>query len=186
MPDVIVPLEHAPPAECGEEPFGAGVVRPEFRQMGAGIHRTFLESRQEAVGVTVVALLGEGLRGEDEYALEVTPPAPEPVTKPPDPVPDLVAENEVALVDGTGPAACLLLLLEELGVPGGEVAILLHFPDRELAHGPQPSGVADFGATLVPLPSCLCGEGHSKSASREVTVPAALLFRKIPLPGTRG
>src|SRR4051794_22193628 len=155
MSHVIVPLEHAPPAERGEEPFGAGVLRPEFRQMGAGIHRTFLESHQEAVGVTVVALLGE-----DEHVLEVSHPAPEPVTKPPDPVPDLIAENEVALVDGTGPAACLLLLLEELGVPGGEAAILLLSRDRELAHGPQLSGAADLGATLVPPPSSIGGGGH--------------------------
>src|SRR4051794_38805623 len=177
MSHVIVPLEHAPPAERGEEPFGAGVLRPEFRQMGAGIHRTFLESRQEAVGVTVVALLGE-----DEHVLEVSHPAPEPVTKPPDPVPDLVAENEVALVDGTGPAACLLLLLEELGVPGGEVPSLPLSPDRESPHGPPPLGVAVLGQTLVPPPSCLWGGGPPKSASFEERVPAALLFRKIPLP----
>jgi hypothetical protein len=72
---------------------------------------------------------------QDHHILKVGDTAAEPVAQAPDPVPDLVAENEVAMVHGAGPAArLLLLLLEELGVPGGKIAVLLHFPNRELAH----------------------------------------------------
>ena len=57
---VVVALEHPAPAQCPKEPLGAGVIGPEFREVGAGIERSLLERRQQAVGM---APMGAGLGG---------------------------------------------------------------------------------------------------------------------------
>jgi hypothetical protein len=93
--------------------------------------------------MSAVTLLG---KDGDIYQVGDTPPEPE--SQPPDPVPNLVAEYEVALIERTGPPGRILLLLEDLREPGREVFVLLHVPNRELAHLPPPSPTGNL-RTLI-------------------------------------
>lgn len=79
--------------------------------------------------MTPVALLREN---DDIY--QVGDPSSEPEPQPPDPVTDLVAENEIAFVERAGPPAGILFLLQNLREPGREILVLFHVSNRQLAH----------------------------------------------------
>ena len=161
MAYVVVPLEDPAPAQGGQEPLGAVVVGPELGQVGAGLGRPLLEGRQQPVGVAPVPLLRQ-----DHHVHQVGHPAPEPVAQAPDPVADLVAENEVMLVERAGPRRLVLLLLEELGEPGREVLVLSHLSNRELAHG------STCLPEVIPI-SCCCNTNASPLfLSVKVVTPA--------------
>jgi hypothetical protein len=101
--------------------------------MGTSLDRPLLEGGKEPVGVAAVPLLRQ-----DHNIDQVGHSAAQPVAQAPDPVTDLVAEHEVTLLRTAGTARHLVLLLDELGVPGCKVAVLFHFPDDEFAHGALP------------------------------------------------
>src|SRR5262249_33443365 len=121
MAYVVFALEDAPPAQGGQQPLRALVIRPELGQVAASLRGTLLEGRQKSVGVPLVPLLGQ-----DPNTPQVCHPPSQPVLKPADPVPDLVAQNEVMVV-GAARARKPLLLLEQLREPGREVLVLAHF-----------------------------------------------------------
>src|SRR3954468_13051101 len=85
------------------------------------------------VGMTSVALLGQY-----HYVDQVGDAATEPEAEAPDPVADLIAENEVALIERAGPAGGFLFLLEHLREPGREVLVLFHVSNGQLAHTYRP------------------------------------------------
>ena len=99
MADVVLALEDPAPAEGAQESLRAGVIGPELGHVAAGLDGPLLEGRQQAVGVAPVPLLRQ-----DHHVHQVGHAAPEPVAQAPDPVADLVAENEVMLVDGARPS----------------------------------------------------------------------------------
>ena len=97
--DVVLALEDTPPAQGAQEALRPLVVGPELGHVPAGLGRPLLERRQQPVGVAPMPLLRQ-----DHHVHQMGHSAPEPVPQAPDPVPDLVAENEVMLVDGRPPS----------------------------------------------------------------------------------
>ena len=91
---VVVPLEDTAPAQGAQQPLRSLVVGPELGQVGARLGGPLLEGRQQAVGVALVPLLRQ-----DHHIDQVGHAAPEPVAQAADPVADLVAEDEVVLVE---------------------------------------------------------------------------------------
>ena len=96
-----------------------------------------LEGIQKPVGMATVAFLRQ-----DRNVHKMGHPAPQPVPQAPDPVTDLVAENEVAFIERAGPSGRILFLLEDLREPRCKVLVLLHVTNRQLAHLP-PSPMGD-------------------------------------------
>ena len=131
MADVVLPLEDPAPAQGAQQPLRPLVVGPELGHVPSRLGRPLLERRHQPVGVAPVPLLRQ-----DHHVHQVGHSAPEPVPQAPDPVADLVAENEVMLVDGARRAGRGVLLFEQLGEPGREILVLSHLSNRELAHGP--------------------------------------------------
>src|SRR5690349_19897906 len=90
---VVLPLEDTSPTQGPQQALGPLVIRPEFGHMPAGLSRTPFEGRQQPVGVAFVPLLRQ-----DHHVDQMGHPTSEPVAQAPDPVPDLVAENEVMVI----------------------------------------------------------------------------------------
>src|SRR5258707_118671 len=97
--------------------------------MPPGTRRPLLERRQKPMGVALVPLLRQ-----DHHIDQVRHPTLEPVAKATDPVTNLVAEDEIVLVQSGGSPIGVLLLVEQIREPGREVLVLFHFPNREFAH----------------------------------------------------
>src|SRR4051812_7908639 len=129
MPYVVFALEDTAPAQGAEQPLRPLVIRPELGEMAAGVGGALLEGREQSVRVALVPLLRQ-----DHHVHQVGHPAAEPVAQAADPVADLVAQNEVVLVEGAGRAGVTFFLVEELGEPGREVLVLSHLSNGELAH----------------------------------------------------
>ena len=96
---VAFPYEDAAPTQGCQEPLGTGLVGPEFREVGPGFDGPLFEGREEPVGMSPVTLLGQYY-----YIDQVGDSAPEPEPQASNPIPDLIAEDEVALVERAGPA----------------------------------------------------------------------------------
>src|SRR3954467_5682586 len=86
------------------------------------------------MGMSAVALLGK-----DDHVDQVGNPAPEPEAEAPNPIADLVAQNQVALIGRARHPGRILFLLEDFREPCREVLVLLHVANCQLAHLPPPS-----------------------------------------------
>src|SRR3954470_18114336 len=143
--------------------------------MGTGLDRALLKGGEQAMGVTTVTFLGEN---HDINQMGDTRSEPEP--QPPDPVADLVAEDEVAFVERAGPAGRVLFLLEDFGEPGREVLVLFHVPDCQLAHLPPSSPMGDSHPSVSntnATPAVPVCEGDHRSPGLPRTfVPRRLTF----------